>query len=101
MRLCDGSRLSSTAPAPRSRTYGSMPRPMNALAVGSAKMKGQGIEPARMLAMVAAFHLLRTDHPGEFKSDRHFNHQLAIRLLPDDPCPMGRTMGWRQALSQL
>lgn len=45
------------------------------------KMKKQGIRPEEMLAMIAAFYLLREDHPRDFKSDRHFNHQLVVRFL--------------------
>lgn len=44
-------------------------------------MKARGVTPEEMLAMVTAFYLLQEWHPRAFKSDRHFRHQLANRLL--------------------
>lgn len=51
------------------------------------RMHTEGTTPEDMLATVAAVYALREWTPRRFLSDRHFNHQLAIRLLRLTPAP--------------
>lgn len=52
-----------------------------------AKMRREGVDPKDVLAAVAAVYLLREYRPSAFKSDRHFDHQVAIRVLRLVPAP--------------
>lgn len=52
-----------------------------------SQMHKSSVTPEDMLAMVVAMYALREDRPGLFRSDRHFNHQLAIRFLRLTPAP--------------
>ncbi len=45
------------------------------------KTKDQDVHEADALAMIAALYLHREAYPRDFKSDRHFRHQLVIRFL--------------------
>ena len=45
------------------------------------KMKDQEVHETDALAMIVAMYCHREAYPRDFKSDRHFGHQLVIRLL--------------------
>ena len=44
------------------------------------RMKAEGTYPEEVLARVVGMYSLRQFRPDLFRSDRHFNHQLAIRV---------------------
>jgi hypothetical protein len=52
-----------------------------------SRLRAEGVTPADMLATIAALYALREWSPRRFLSDRHFNHQLAIRVLRLAPAP--------------
>jgi len=45
------------------------------------KMKAQNVHEVDMLAIIVAMYLMRELYPNDFKTDRHFRHQIATRLL--------------------
>ena len=45
------------------------------------KMKDQEVHEVDALAMITALYLHREAYPRDFKSDRHFRHQLVVRFL--------------------
>jgi hypothetical protein len=52
-----------------------------------ARMNREGVDPSAVLATVAALYLYRLYRPQEFRSDRHWRHQLAVRTLRLVPAP--------------
>ncbi|BAE52853.1 hypothetical protein amb4049 [Paramagnetospirillum magneticum AMB-1] len=51
------------------------------------QMQTEGVTAEDMLATIGAIYALREWNPRRFLSDRHFDHQLAIRVLRLTPAP--------------
>lgn len=65
-------------------------RPWSGYAVALGKAAKRGVEPDDLLCRVVAAYLARRLSPHWFRSDRHFDHQLARLFLRPAP-PAGRT----------
>ncbi len=64
-----------------------------------AKMNREGVDPADMLAIIVAMHVLQEIQPRLFRSDRHFKHQLITRFLRLTGAPMRPNGKHRQTVS--
>jgi hypothetical protein len=68
----------SSGPAPAPRVKAS---PQDRVLRFLEKMRGKELDPVDALALVVAMFTYREFDPRQFRSDRHFWHQLAIRFL--------------------
>lgn len=57
------------------------PTPEDRMARWLQKMRDQGVHEVDALALIVAVYCHREWSPRDFKSDRHFRHQLVTRLL--------------------
>lgn len=78
-------RLITETPEPRHIHQRSTPEQRLGRFMG--QMRRGGVDPRDFLAVVAGMALLREWRPYTFKSDRHFAHQTAIRVLRLIPAP--------------
>lgn len=83
-------RVSELVYGARRRNVGKRPNatPQERLSGWLDRLEGKRVPPEELLCIVAAMFLYREDQPHAFKSDRHFQHQLAIRFLRKAPAPL-------------
>ena len=58
------------------------------------KMRGAAIQPEEVLAVVVGMYLMQECDGRRFRSDRHFKHQWAVRVLRLIPAPFYQ--GWNK-----
>ncbi|MGE4555566.1 MAG: hypothetical protein AB7D07_01970 [Desulfovibrionaceae bacterium] len=54
-------------------------------------LHSSGVAPLEIVATMTGMFLMQELEPGLFKSDRHFGHQVAVRVFRLAPAPTGRT----------
>jgi len=82
-----GELIADTAP----RDFKRARDPASKLALWTRIMRDGFVDRTEVLATVLAMYALRHDRPHEFKSDRHFAHQLSNRVLRLASRVKGRT----------